>query len=113
MAQMAAASGNLTLDENQPVDADHIIAIKKKVATNDGDLITFGYKLLGMSNVEVQGINSDNPLRMIDHKFANICYKWMDMEGDDATIGKLLAALKSIGMDGKAKPILAGLSQLR
>eukprot|EP00118_Oscarella_pearsei_P023250 m.275341 g.275341 ORF g.275341 m.275341 type:complete len:139 (+) comp40597_c0_seq58:3927-4343(+) len=106
-------SGSLSLDEDKPVQADHVIAIQREVATVDGDVITFGIKLLGKGVAQVQVINSDNPQKRIDLKFASICYKWMSDECNDATIKKLLAALKHIDMDKKARQILSKMPHLK
>ena len=103
---MESESSDVELDLNQPVTQRHIMKIKKDVAESQDDVINFGMQLLGAGKVQVKGINSDDPTRRIDHKFANICHTWMQKEGDRATIGLLLAALRSIDMEGTAKKIL-------
>eukprot|EP00118_Oscarella_pearsei_P023482 m.281456 g.281456 ORF g.281456 m.281456 type:complete len:291 (+) comp40646_c0_seq8:264-1136(+) len=98
----------LATDDNQQVQPKHIIAIKDKVAADEGAVLSFGIILLKKDDVEVNGINS--VISGIGNKFANICYKWMNTEGSDATFGELCSALKVIGMDKKAKKIWSEMS---
>ena len=91
------------------VEERHIDCLKRKIIGCTEDLQDFTKYLLGWESTEAEQFLSNYIHQGIATKFFKVAKKWTDIEGTNATVGKLLEAFEKVEKKGAALKVLSQL----